>query len=190
MGLDEFTKRNRMIYFSGDFNEKNTKDTVETLLELSCLDPLRDIILIIDSYGGYVDSFTALHDMIQMVPCDVATVCIGKAMSCGQMLLMSGTKGKRFITPNSRVMVHQVSSGASGKFSDLENSIKETSRLDKLLQRLMFKHTKIKKKEMKNKFMHKDTYLTPDQCIKYGIADSILTTPSQFHKVVKKGRAK
>ena len=62
--------------------------------------------MFIDSYGGACDSFIAIHDIMKIIRCDIATVCIGKAMSCGQMLLISGQKGKRFITPNSRVLIH------------------------------------------------------------------------------------
>ena len=102
----------RIVYFKGKFTEDATHSVIQKLLEFELKDPLKDIVLYIDSYGGYVDSFLAIHDAIRLCRCDVATVCIGKAMSCGQMLLISGAKGKRFITLNSRVLMHPVSSFA------------------------------------------------------------------------------
>jgi ATP-dependent Clp protease protease subunit len=183
MALSDFIKKNRMMYFSGDFTEENARKAAETLWELSCEDPMKDIIILIDSYGGYIDSFIAVHDTIKMIPCDVITVCVGKAMSCGQMLLMSGTKGKRFITPNSRIMVHQVASGAHGKLSNMEVSVAETKRIDAVFRKLIKKYSKASKKEI-DEYMKQDTFMHAKEALKMGFVDHILTSPAQFNKKV------
>ena len=115
--------KNRLIYMSGEFNERKAEHIVSKLLFFECVNPVKDILLIIDSYGGIVDSFVSIHDTINLLRCNVATCCIGKAMSCGQLLLISGAKGKRFITPNSRVMIHEFTAGSYGKLTDNNNLI-------------------------------------------------------------------
>lgn len=174
-GDGDVFKKNRVIYFNGEFNEDAVKDTIKTLLEYELEDCGKDILIFIDSYGGYVDSYIALHDAINMLRCDVATICVGKAMSCGQMLLMSGAKGKRFITPNSRVLMHQISSGTFGSFAEMENDIKETKRLQELFEDLVRKYTKLTKKKVK-KLMSKDSFITAEEALDYGIVDHIVST--------------
>jgi len=117
----DYFENNRIVYMSGDFDETKAQYMITKLLSFESQDPTKDIIMYIDSYGGYIDSFIAIHDVIKMIRCDVATVCVGKAMSCGQMLLISGAKDKRFITPNSRVLIHELSSGRYGKVHELDN---------------------------------------------------------------------
>lgn len=85
-------KNNRIVYFNGIFDEDKAKDAIKTMLEYELENYNKDIIIYIDSRGGEIDSFIAIHDVIKMLRCDVATLCIGKAMSAGQLLLMSGTK--------------------------------------------------------------------------------------------------
>jgi ATP-dependent Clp protease protease subunit len=174
----------RIIYMNGVFDEDKAKDVITKLLKLESKDPTKDIILYVDSYGGYVHSFLAIHDAIQMMRCDVATVCLGKAMSCGQLLLMSGTKGKRFITPNSRVLVHQISSFAFGKLADMEVDIKESKELQKIIENMIVKYTKITAKKLKS-VMEVDSYFSAKQAVELGIADYIITTPSVLYKRIK-----
>lgn len=177
-----FNDKNRIIYVSGTINEQKTEDVVSRLLAFDTAQPNKDIIMIIDSYGGYVDSFVAMHDAMKMISSEIVTICIGKAMSCGQMLLMSGTKGKRFITPNSRVMVHELSSFTGGKLKDIENDHRELQRVQKdVIEKLILKYTKISIKNL-SKFMSEDTYLSAEETVKYGIADHIITSPSVLYK--------
>ena len=173
---------NRIIYMSGEFNEHKAEHIVTKLLQFECINPSKDILLIIDSYGGSVDSFIAIHDIIKILRCHVSTCCIGKAMSCGQLLLISGEKGKRFITPNSRVMIHEFSAGNFGKISDLEINIKENRRLQQAIwETLNLKYTKLDKKRLKE-MEGRDTFLTANECLKCGLVDHIVTNPSVLYK--------
>ena len=173
---------NRIIYMSGEFNEQKAESIVAKLLMFECLNPAKDILLIIDSYGGVVDSFVTIHDTINLLRCTVATCCIGKAMSCGQLLLISGEKGKRFITPNSRVMIHEFTAGSFGKISDIEISLKENKRLQKAIwESFNVKYTKLTKTQL-TKMKGRDTFLTAKECLEYGLIDHIITNPSILYK--------
>lgn len=173
---------NRIIFMNGAFNENKAEQIVTRLLQYECQDPSKDIIMFIDSYGGLVDSFVTIHDVIKLLHCDVATVCVGKAMSCGQMLLMSGTKGKRFITPNSRVLLHEISSWTCGKVTNMEIDIEESRRLQKdVFEKLILKYTKITKKQL-DELIGKDAYFDAKRCVELGIVDGIINSPNQLYK--------
>lgn len=173
---------NRIIYMGGEFNEQKAEAIVSKMLTFECINPAKDILLIIDSYGGYVDSFVSIHDTMKLLRCSVATCCIGKAMSCGQLLLISGEKGKRFITPNSRVMVHEFSAGNYGKISDLEINIKENKRLQKAIwETLNIRYTTLTKKRL-DAMRGRDTFLTAKECLDNGLVDYITTDPSVLYK--------
>jgi len=171
---------NRIIYMSGDFNEEKAKDIITKLFTLEAKDPSKDILMYIDSYGGYVHSFLAMHDVIKMLRCDVATVALGKSMSCGQMLLVSGTKGKRFMTPNARVLMHEIASWTFGKVTDMEVDLNETKALKKLCEDLIMKYTKIKKTELKE-MMSIDSYFNAQEALKYGMIDYIINKPKDLY---------
>lgn len=181
----DFNEKNRIIHVSGLISENSARDVTDKLICLDAMSPRTDILMMVDSYGGYVDSFIAMHDVMKMITSDVVTVCIGKAMSCGQMILMSGTKGKRFITPNSRVMIHEISSVTGGKLSEVENDYRELQRMQThVVEKLILKYTKINKKTLAN-FMMEDTYLSADDCVKYGVVDYVITSPSVLYKRIK-----
>lgn len=176
---------NRIIYMSGELNEQKTEQMVTKFLNFETANPFKDILLFIDSYGGFVDSFVAIHDIIKLLRCDVATCCVGKAMSCAQLLLISGTKGKRFITQNSRVMIHEFSIMNVGKLSDVEINIEEDKRLQKeIWESFNLKYTKLTKKKL-DEMRIKDTFITAKECIDYGIVDHIITSPNILYKNLK-----
>ena len=173
---------NRIIYMSGEFNEIKAEMVVSRMLSFECANPSKDILLIIDSYGGIVDSFVSIHDTMNLLRCDVATLCIGKAMSCGQLLLVSGAKGKRFITPNSRVMIHEFSTGVYGNLTDLEISVEENKRLQKeIWERLNIKYTKLTTKKLSD-MRGRDTFLNASECLEYGVVDHVVTSPKVLYK--------
>lgn len=173
---------NRIIYMSGDFNEQKAEMVVSKMLMFECINPSRDILLMIDSYGGSVDSFVTIHDTINLLRCDVATCCIGKAMSCGQLLLVSGKKGKRFITPNSRVMIHEFSAANFGKITELDISVQENKRLQKeIWEKLNIKYTNLTKRQLAD-MKNRDTYLSAKECLSKGLVDHITTSPSVLYK--------
>jgi len=178
----QFNDNNRIIYLSGILNETKAEVIVTSLLRLNCKDPSRDIIMFIDSFGGFVDSFIAIHDTIKILHCDVVTVCVGKAMSAGQLLLMSGTKGKRFITPNSRVLIHELSTFSGGKLTDIEVSYMENKRIQKdVIEKLILKYTNITRKQLTD-IMKKDTFISAKQALEFGVIDKIISKPSDLYK--------
>jgi len=177
----DFMSRSRIIYFASDFTDQAAKGVIERLLSYNAESTMDDIILIIDSQGGSLNSYLAIYDaMTKLIHCDVATVCLGQAMSAGQMLLMSGTKGKRFITENSKVLVHQLSSGTVGKLSEMEKHLSYAQELGKIMKDLILKHTKISKKEL-DIMMRGDTFLDAKEALKYGIVDHIITKPDDLY---------
>ncbi|MCK9154530.1 MAG: ATP-dependent Clp protease proteolytic subunit [Paludibacteraceae bacterium] len=177
----DYLTRSRIIYFNTEFNQTSARSCIERLLIMDAESIHDDITLLIDSNGGDVYSFFAIYDSItKLIHCDVATVCLGRAMSCGQMLLMSGTKGKRFITENSNVMMHQISSGTIGKISEMENHVQMVQNLMKRFEKIILKHSKIKKNEL-SRLMSRDAYMSPEEVIKYGICDHLITKPSDLY---------
>lgn len=174
---------NRIIYFNGKFNEEKVKDVVQQLFQLELKDSEKDIIMIIDSYGGQIHSFLALYDVIKLLRCDVATVAIGKAMSCGQMLLMSGTKGKRFATKHSRILLHEMEAGTIGKLSGIEADAEEFRELNDILISIITKNSNIKKKEAEA-FMANENYMSPKKAKEFGIIDHIIETRSDLYSKV------
>ncbi len=171
----------RIIFLGGYIDEEKTQEVVSRLIALDFQDHTKDILFYIDSYGGDVYGLVAIHDTMKMLRCDVATICVGKAMSAGAVLLLAGAKGKRFITPNARVMFHEISSEEDeGKLSELRDSLKETEKLQDLLELLTKKYTKISSKQIKEIF-GKNTYIDAITAKKYGIIDHIITTPEIVH---------
>jgi len=183
-GGSGFGEKNRLIYIAGGINEERSADVISKLLSYECASQ-EDIIMFIDSYGGSVDAVVAIHDAMKMIRSDVATVCIGKAMSAGQLLLVSGTKGKRFITPNSRTMFHELAFEASGKLKDIVNRCVESERLQReVIDKLYIKYTNLTVKTLKD-IKTTDEYMDAKQSIANGIVDHIIMKPSDLYKKVK-----
>jgi ATP-dependent Clp protease protease subunit len=166
--------KKRAIYLMGDIDEAKSEAFVKSILQLQLEDPIKDIVVIIDSYGGYVDSMWSMQDAMSLVSCKIHTLCIGKAMSCGQMMLVGGTKGCRYATPNSRIMMHQISSWTGGTIADIRNHTQELDRLDKQFRNFIQKRTKVTKTQL-NKMLEQDFYMDPKEALKYGFIDKIIT---------------
>src|SRR6201985_3564988 len=133
--------KDRIIFLGTPIDDTVANIIIAQLLFLQIEDSKKDIILYIHSPGVYVTAGMAIYDTMQFMTCDVATYCIGMAASMGAVLLSAGTKGKRFILPNARVMIHQPSGGASGQASDISIQAKEILRLKKKLNEIMAFHT-------------------------------------------------
>jgi len=176
--------QSRRVFFTGNFTEERSEKTTKSLLELEEKNPAQDILLYINSYGGYVDEFLAIHDTIKMLRCKVATICVGKAMSCGVMLLMSGAPGYRFITENSRIMIHEVQSMTFGPVSMMENDLKETKRLMETMKKILKKYTKIDNKKYEE-IMKMDSYFDSKDALKLGVVDKIITNSKDLYKTLK-----
>jgi ATP-dependent Clp protease protease subunit len=172
---------NRIIYITGEINDQVATLVVARMLELNVNDPKGDILLLINSDGGEVDAAMSIHEcMTKLIHCDVATVCIGRAHSCGQFLLLSGTKGKRFITENSFTLAHQVSAGTVGKLSEMEGQVAQIKIVEEILNRIYLERTKITKKQI-GTIMSRDTYMNAQETLKWGIVDHIIKKSADLY---------
>ena len=164
----------RIIFLGEDVNEHTANSVVAQLLHLAYVDPQADISLYINSPGGSVYDGMAIYDTMNFIKPDVATYGIGLQASMGAFLLSSGAKGKRFCLPHAKVMIHQPSSGTRGKVTDMEIDMKETLEVKEMLAKIMAKNTG--QKLAKVKFdMERDYWMTPDEAVKYGLIDKVLT---------------
>ena len=173
--------RDRIIFLGQDVNEASANIVVAQLLFLQAEDPKKDIYFYINSPGGSVYDALAIYDTMQFISNDVQTVGIGIQASAAAFLLSSGTKGKRFVLPNSTVMIHQPSSGTRGKVTDQEIDLKESLRIKQLLESIMAKNTG-QKQETIHLDMERDKWLTANEAKKYGIVDEIITSTAKLEK--------
>ncbi len=164
--------KERIIFLGSDINEASANIVVAQLLFLQAADPKKDIYLYINSPGGSAYDALAIYDTMQYVNNDIQTVGIGVQASAAAFILSSGTKGKRFLLPNSTVMIHQPSSGTQGKITDQEISLREGLRLKKLLEEIMAKNTG-KPRSQIHEDMERDKWLSAEEAKKYGIIDQI-----------------
>ena len=164
----------RIIFLGEDVDEHTANSVVAQLLHLAYVDPQADISLYINSPGGSVYDGMAIYDTMNFIKPDVATYGIGLQASMGAFLLSSGAKGKRFCLPHAKVMIHQPSSGTHGKVTDMEIDMKETLEVKEMLAKIMAKNTGQKLAKVKSD-MERDYWMTPDEAVKYGLIDKILT---------------
>ncbi len=168
--------KDRIIFLGSDVNEHSANVIVAQLLFLQAEDPKKDIFFYINSPGGSVYDALAIYDTMQFVTNDVQTFGIGIQASAAAFLLGSGAKGKRFILPNSTVMIHQPSSGTRGKVTDMEIDLKEGLRLKRRLNEIMAKNTGQKLATVEQD-MERDKWMTADEAKTYGLVDKVITTP-------------
>ncbi len=163
----------RIIFVGGGVETHMVNTIIAQMLFLEKQDPDKDIIMYINSPGGEVYSGMAIFDTMQHVKCDVQTICTGLAASMGSMLLVGGTKWKRFILPHSRVMIHQPLSGAQWQITDMQIAVEEGMRLKKTLTEIMAERTGKDYKKVADD-MERDRWLSPDEALEYGIVDKII----------------
>ena len=175
-GYDIYSRllEDRIIFLGEEVNEHTANVVVAQLLHLANEDPEKDIQLYINSPGGSVYDGLAIYDTIQYIKPDVQTIGIGLQASMGAFLLSSGTKGKRGVLPNSRVMIHQPSSGTQGKVTDQEISLREALELKERLAAIMAKNTGQKLAKVKAD-MERDFWMSAEQAKEYGIVDNVIT---------------
>lgn len=164
----------RIIFLGEEVNEHIANSVVAQLLHLAYVDPQADISLYINSPGGSVYDGMAIYDTMNFIKPDVATYGIGLQASMGAFLLSSGAKGKRFCLPHAKVMIHQPSSGTHGKVTDMEIDMKETLEVKEMLAKIMAKNTGQKLAKVKSD-MERDYWMAPDEAVKYGLIDKVLT---------------
>lgn len=165
--------KDRIIMLGDEVNEQTANVVMAQMLFLEKEDPEADIHFYINSPGGSVYDGLAIYDVMQFVSCPVATTCFGKAASMGAVLLAGGEKGKRRILPNSRVMIHQVSSGFKGTTADINVQARETNFLMDKLMEILSNHTG-KTTEQVRIDCDRDYWMSADEALEYGIIDEIL----------------
>ena len=163
----------RVIFLGDEVNSQTANIVVAQLLHLAYQNPDEDIKLYINSPGGSVYDGLAILDTINFIKPDVQTIGIGLQASMGAFLLAAGTKGKRGILPNARVMIHQPSSGTRGKITDQEIDLKEGLTLKEKLAEILAKNTGQNLEKLKND-LERDYWMSAEEAIKYGIVDKIL----------------
>ena len=171
--------RDRIVMLDTDVNNHSASLIVAQLLFLEAEDPDRDILFYINSPGGSVISGLSILDTMQYIKSDVSTIVMGQAASMGSLLASSGTKGKRFILPRARHLIHQPLGGAQGQASDMEIQVNEILRMKKQLIEI-YVTTTGKSYEQLERDMDRDNIMTAEESIAYGLADKIVSNREQY----------
>lgn len=165
--------RDRIIFLGTPVYDEVANAIVAQLLFLQMEDPKKDIHLYINSPGGSVTAGMAIYDTIKFLHCDVVTYCVGMAASMGTVLLAAGTKGKRYALPNSRIMIHQPSGGATGQTSDITIAAKEILRWKQTLNNILAEQSG-QTVEKIEKDSDRDYYMTAEEALEYGLVDKVI----------------
>ena len=165
--------RDRIIFIGTPINDFVANAVIAQMLFLQMEDPKKDISLYINSPGGSVTDGMAIYDTMNFLQCDIVTYCVGQAASMATLLLAAGTNGKRYALPNSRVMMHQPTGGATGQTSDISIAAKEILRWRARMNELISIHTNKTPKEIAND-SDRDFYLTAKDALAYGIVDKVI----------------
>jgi ATP-dependent Clp protease, protease subunit len=171
--VDERLLRERIIWLEGEVRDDNSNRIVKQLQVLSAEDPEKDITLYINSPGGSVSAGMAIYDAMMLIPNDVSTVSMGLAASMGQFLLCAGAPGKRFATPNTRVMMHQPLGGIGGTASDIKIQAEQMLQLKKKLAQLIAEHSgqPLDRIEADS---DRDRWFTAEEAAEYGLIDQVI----------------
>jgi ATP-dependent Clp protease, protease subunit len=163
----------RIVFLGSAVDDTVANIIVAQLLFLDAEDPERDIFLYVNSPGGSVYAGLAIYDTMQHIRAPVATVCVGMAASMGALLLTGGAEGKRQSLPNSRIMIHQPSSGFSGTAADIDIAAKEVLGIKERLNRIMANHTG-RSVEQIERDVDRDYFMSPDEAVDYGLIDRVV----------------
>jgi len=177
MTLEERLAEERILFLWGEIGPGTAGGVIMRLLELQAKGPSRDINLYINSPGGSVDDTLAIYDTMQFLSCPVATYCVGQAASGAALILASGSKGKRYALPHSKIMVHQPWGGVTGQATDIRIQAEEILKAKKLLNELLAMHTG-RDLAMIERETERDRYMSPVEAKEYGIVDEIVTRES------------
>jgi len=173
----------RSILMYGDVNEDRAAEMIVGIISLSEQEPkegkerLDDMKIYISTYGGSADDMMSIYDIMRLAKqkCDIETIGMGKVMSAGTLLLASGTKGKRKIMKNCRVMIHAVSAGSVGAIHNLQNEMEEIQAIQDAYIRCLVSETDLTKRQLKKMLDQKvNVYLTAEEAVEYGLADEVI----------------
>ena len=165
----------RIIFLGQPVDDQIANLVVAQLLHLESSDPDKDISLYINTPGGSIYAGLAVYDTMNFIKPDVATICCGIAMSMGSLLLAGGAPGKRMALPNSRILIHQPSSGFEGQSSDIEIHAREIIKTRKRVDEIYARHTGRPEEEV-HKDMERDRFFKSEEAVEYGLIDRVLTS--------------
>ncbi len=165
--------RERIVFLGTPISDQVANLIIAQLLYLERDDPEKDISLYIHSPGGIINAGFAIYDTMELIRCDVSTICVGLAASMGTVLLCAGAKGKRYTLPNATIHMHQPMGGAQGQASDIAIAAKEIIRMQEKLRTIISNHTG-QPLDKVAKDTDRDFYLSAEQAVEYGLVDEIL----------------
>ncbi|CAB4893714.1 unannotated protein [freshwater metagenome] len=183
--LDERLLRERIVWLEGEVRDENSNRIAKQLQVLAAEDPEKDITLYINSPGGSVTAGMVIYDTMQLIPNDVATISMGLAASMGQFLLCAGAKGKRYATPNTRIMMHQPLGGIGGTASDIKIQAEQMLLLKKRLAQLIADHSGQSLETIETD-SDRDRWFMPEEAKAYGLIDHVYTSAADAPAAVKK----
>ena len=176
MTIDELLLENRIVFLVGEINHASAARVMMQMLYLEKQKPNSDIHFYINSPGGVVDDTLAIYDTMRFISSQVNTYCIGRAYSGAALLLAAGEKGKRFILPHAKVMIHQPFGGVGGQAEDILIQAEQIIRAKQSLIRILARHTG-QTEDMIKKDSERDKYFEADEAKAYGLVDEVLTAP-------------
>ena len=173
--------KDRIVFLGSAVDDDVANIIIAQFLFLESEDPDKDIQLYINSPGGVVTAGLAIYDTMQYVRCNVSTICVGQAASMGAVLLGAGMKGRRFVLPHSRIMIHQPLGGARGQATDIEIQAREIRHMKDVLTDILTKSTGRNREELA-KDIERDFYMGAQQAKEYGIIDEIFEHKKKVEK--------
>jgi len=176
MTIDELLLENRVIFLVGEINYSSATGVMMRLLYLQNQKKEVDINLYINSHGGSVDDTLAIYDTMRFLNCQVATYCIGRAQSGGAVILAAGAKGKRYMLPHARIMIHQPYGGVYGQTTDVQIQAEEILRAKRQISEILAHHTN-KPIEQIETDSERDRYFSAQEAKAYGLVDEVLEPP-------------
>ncbi len=165
--------KDRIIFLSGEVNDEMANIIIGQLLFLQAEDPKADITLYINSPGGSITSGMAIYDTMNYIKCDINTVVVGIAASMAAFLAAAGTKGKRFILPNSEIMIHQPLGGAQGQVTEMEISLNRIVKMKEKLNKILAANSNHTIKRV-TKDTERDYFMDSQEALDYGLVDKII----------------
>jgi len=166
--------KDRIIFLGTPIDDVVSNIVIAQLLHLESEDPDKDISIYINSPGGEITGLFAIYDTMQFVKCEVSTICLGQAASAAAVILAAGTKGKRFVLPHSRVLIHQPHGGASGQAVDIEIQAKEIVRMREALDEILAHHTG-QDVDKVSRDTDRDFIMSATEAKDYGIVDEVIS---------------
>lgn len=171
--------KDRIVFIGTEINDQVANAVIAQLLYLRADDPKKDVSIYINSPGGQITAGLAIYDTMQFMGYEISTYCLGMAASMGALLLMSGTKGKRFALPNSRIVIHQPHGGVIGTSSDIERQANEILELKSICAKIMTEKTGNSLEKILED-SDRDFYMNAEEAVDYGIIDKVAShTPRE-----------